>query len=139
MDKCPTVKGSPSNFGCPAIKKDIIQKVNIAAKNLQFKTGKSVILKVSYLQLNKVIAILKANPMLNLSISGYTDNVGSASKNLELSADRANAAKAYFVSHGISTDRITAEGFGPDNPIAPNTTAAGKAKNRRVEFKIQNY
>jgi outer membrane protein OmpA-like peptidoglycan-associated protein len=139
MDKCPTVKGSPSNFGCPAIKKDIIQKVNIAAKNLQFKTGKSVILKVSYLQLNKVIAILKANPMLNLSISGYTDNVGSASKNLELSADRANAAKAYFVSHGISADRITAQGFGPDNPIAPNTTAAGKAKNRRVEFKIQNY
>jgi outer membrane protein OmpA-like peptidoglycan-associated protein len=139
MDKCPTVKGPPSNFGCPVIKKDIIQKVNIAAKNLQFQTGKSVILKVSYLQLNKVIAIMKANPMLNLSISGYTDNVGSTSKNLELSADRANAAKAYFVSHGISEDRITAEGFGPANPIASNATAAGKAKNRRVQFKIQNY
>jgi outer membrane protein OmpA-like peptidoglycan-associated protein len=139
IDKCPTVKGPASNFGCPVIRKDIIQKVNIAAKNLQFQTGKSVILKVSYLQLNKVIAIMKANPMLNLSISGYTDNVGSTAKNLELSADRANSAKAYFVSHGISQDRITAEGFGPANPIAKNATAAGKAKNRRVEFKIQNY
>jgi outer membrane protein OmpA-like peptidoglycan-associated protein len=138
-DKCPYVKGLASNFGCPVIKKEIIQKVNVAAKGLFFRTGKAIILKVSYAQLDKVVAILKADTSLNLTISGYTDNVGTAAKNLQLSADRANAAKTYFVAHGISADRIIAQGFGPANPIAPNTTAKGKAKNRRVEFAIKNY
>jgi outer membrane protein OmpA-like peptidoglycan-associated protein len=145
MDKCPTVAGPASNDGCPVpipvlkVQKSIIQKVNIAAKGLQFQTGKAVILKPSYIKLNTVIQILKANPTLNIDIAGYTDNSGDAAKNQKLSADRANATKDYFIKKGIAESRITTEGFGNQSPIAPNSTPAGRAKNRRVEFTLKNY
>ncbi|MEI9933403.1 MAG: hypothetical protein WDM71_00780 [Ferruginibacter sp.] len=70
IDKCPTIKGPVSNQGCPVIKKDIIQKINIAAKGLFFQTGKAIILKTSYPQLNKVAQILKADSSLILTIAG---------------------------------------------------------------------
>ncbi|UEG49687.1 DUF5723 family protein [Ferruginibacter lapsinanis] len=151
-DKCPGLVGDRDNFGCPqlkkgakkpaaaasepAVKKDLIKKVNIAAKGLQFATGKSVILKKSYAALNNVVKVLKADPSLQLSIEGHTDSVGNADKNMQLSIDRANAAKAYFVKKGIDESRITAEGFGAEKPIASNKTAAGRLKNRRVVFTL---
>ena len=141
-DKCPNLPGPKENFGCPVIKKavmnDLVKKVNFAAKGLQFQTGKAVILKKSYLQLNNVVKIMKANPSLKLAIDGHTDNVGNADKNMALSVDRANAAKAYLIKNGINESRISAQGFGATKPIAPNTTAAGKLKNRRVVFTITN-
>ncbi|MGG9972457.1 DUF5723 family protein [Ferruginibacter sp. SUN002] len=146
-DKCPGLAGDKANFGCPQIKKetikkeepanikkDVLKKISTAAKGLQFATGKSVILKKSFVQLDNVVKVLKADPELTLEINGYTDNVGSADKNLQLSKDRANAAKAYLVKKGIDESRITADGFGAENPVAPNKTAAGRLKNRRVEF-----
>jgi len=141
MDKCPTLAGPASNGGCPVLKvqKSIIQKVNIAAKGLQFQTGKAIILKPSYVKLNTVIQILKTNPSLNIDIAGYTDNSGDSVKNEKLSADRANATKAYFVKKGIAESRISAEGYGIQSPIASNKTPQGRAKNRRVEFTLKNY
>ena len=138
-DWCPTVPGPASNHGCPIIKKEIIQKVNIAAKNLLFVTGKSVILKKSYLQLNNVVKILKSDSTLKMEINGYTDNVGDSLKNLKLSQARADAAKKYFVIKGIDPARIAALGHGINNPIATNKTLVGRAKNRRVEFVLKNY
>ena len=141
VDKCPTIAGPASNGGCPVLKvqKSIIQKVNIAAKGLQFQTGKAVILKPSFVKLNTVIQILKANPSLNIDIAGYTDNSGDSVKNEKLSTDRANATKAYFVKKGIAESRISAEGYGIQSPIASNKTPQGRAKNRRVEFTLKNY
>jgi len=141
VDKCPTLAGPASNGGCPVLKvqKSIIQKVNIAAKGLQFQTGKAVILKPSYIKLNTVIQILKTNPSLNIDIAGYTDNSGDSVKNEKLSTDRANATKAYFVKKGIAENRISAEGYGIQSPIASNKTPQGRAKNRRVEFTLKNY
>ena len=72
-------------------------------------------------------------------ISGHTDNTGKQEKNQALSEARANAVKAFLVSKGISENRLTAAGFGPDQPVADNKTAAGRAKNRRVEIGIRNY
>ncbi len=138
-DKCPTIPGPVSNHGCPVIKKEIIQKVNFAAKNLLFQTGKAIILKRSYAQLDNVVKILKADSSLNIEIDGHTDNSGDSTKNMKLSADRANSAKAYFVKKGIAEKRIITEGFGPTKPIATNKTAQGRAKNRRVEFVLRNY
>lgn len=143
-DKCPGLAGDKANFGCPQlkkadqsnIKKDVLKKISIAAKALQFAPGKSVILKSSFAQLNNVVKILKADPALNLSLEGYTDNTGDAAKNLQLSIDRANAAKAYLVKKGITEDRISTEGYGAENPIATNKTAAGRLKNRRVVFTL---
>ncbi len=80
--------------------------------------------------------MLNENPDLKVKIEGHTDNAGDDATNMTLSTDRAEAVKAYFVSKGISEDRITVEGFGETTPIADNNTAAGRVKNRRVEIKV---
>ena len=79
---------------------------------------------------------MKENPAYNIEINGHTDNQGDAAKNLVLSQKRSDAVKAYLVSKGIATERLSAKGFGQTMPVADNATAAGKAKNRRVEFKV---
>ncbi len=143
-DKCPNLAGPKDNFGCPPIPKGkpvsaaIQKKIAVAAKSIQFQTGKSVILKKSFVSLNNVVQILKTNPSYKLSVEGHTDNVGTDEKNMALSAARANAVKDYFIKKGITENRITAQGFGATKPIAPNTTAAGRTKNRRVVFTITN-
>ena len=71
-------------------------------------------------------------------IEGYTDNTGSDAVNLKLSKERAAAVRDYFISKGISPDRITSEGYGKTNYIATNNTAAGRAQNRRTEIKLVN-
>jgi outer membrane protein OmpA-like peptidoglycan-associated protein len=138
-DKCPTVAGPASNFGCPLIEKKIIEKVNLAAKNIFFATGSAKLLAKSYGPLNGVVKILKDNPTFNVDIEGHTDIRGSADKNRTLSQNRANAVLNYLKSKGIDEKRLTAKGFGPDKPIASNKTAAGMAKNRRVEMHLRNY
>jgi OOP family OmpA-OmpF porin len=128
-DKCPTIPGTKENNGCPAIP-------GFDAKNVQFVTGSAVLAKGSTSELNDLAAYLKKYPDVKLEINGHTDNVGKALSNQKLSERRATSAKTYLVKKGISADRITTKGFGMDQPIAENNTAANKALNRRVEFKI---
>jgi outer membrane protein OmpA-like peptidoglycan-associated protein len=80
---------------------------------------------------------LKENPKMVIEIQGHTDNVGSASANQALSANRAFTVKATLESFGINGDRIKAKGFGPSRPVADNSSEAGRAKNRRTEFLIE--
>jgi outer membrane protein OmpA-like peptidoglycan-associated protein len=75
-------------------------------------------------------------PDIKLSIAGHTDNTGKPEKNQELSIARAEAVKSYLTGKGVNESRLTATGYGQDQPIADNTTTSGKAKNRRVEFKV---
>jgi OmpA-OmpF porin, OOP family len=82
---------------------------------------------------------MKDNTELNLDISGHTDNTGDATKNQTLSENRAQSVKDYLIKKGVEESRITSAGYGPDQPVADNTTAAGRAKNRRVEIKVRNY
>jgi outer membrane protein OmpA-like peptidoglycan-associated protein len=138
-DKCPNEAGPESNFGCPEIKPEIIEKVNLAAKNIFFATGSSKLLAKSYPSLNNVVKILTENPTFKVDIAGHTDITGTHDKNMVLSDNRAASVKAYLVSKGIDESRITSQGFGPDQPIADNKTSAGRAKNRRVEMKLRNY
>ncbi|AEW01501.1 hypothetical protein A4D02_05770 [Niastella koreensis] len=137
-DKCPATPGKPANGGCPEIKQDIVKKVAIAAKAIYYMSGKDIIQKVSYPKLDVVVKVLKADPALQISIEGHTDNLGKPENNLKLSAKRANAVKNYFIKKGIDASRITAQGFGDSKPIAPNKTPQGRAKNRRVELHL-NY
>jgi OOP family OmpA-OmpF porin len=71
-----------------------------------------------------------------LRVEGYTDNQGAADHNLELSGQRALTIKKWLIDHGIDQSRLIAVGFGQDKPVAPNTTDAGRAQNRRTEFKV---
>jgi outer membrane protein OmpA-like peptidoglycan-associated protein len=84
------------------------------------------------------VKILNQNPDLLLSIEGHTSNDGIREANMKLSADRANAVKRYLISKGISADRLSAKGVGPDKMLNAGKTEAEKAKNRRVELKISN-
>jgi outer membrane protein OmpA-like peptidoglycan-associated protein len=72
-------------------------------------------------------------------VEGHPDATGSAKMNHTLSHDRANSVKDYLASSGIEESRTTVNGFGPDQPIAPNKTPAGRAENRKVERKLKNY
>ena len=125
-DKCPQVAGRAADYGCPA--------VLFEAKKIQFATGKATLLKVSFVPLDKVVAFMKENPEVKIDVMGHTDNTGTDAINEKLSQKRADAVKDYFVKKGISADRISSKGFGSTEPIADNSTSAGRAQNRRTEF-----
>lgn len=138
-DKCPNEVGAPGNFGCPIIEEAIVQRVNKAAQNIFFATGSAKLLAKSNVSLNNVVSILNDNPSYKVDIDGHTDSTGTAEKNQQLSEARANAVATYLKSKGIDESRLIATGYGPGKPIAVNKTAAGRAKNRRVEMKLRNY
>jgi outer membrane protein OmpA-like peptidoglycan-associated protein len=135
-DKCPQVAGSIANKGCPEIEDAVIQKVNYAAQNILFVTGKYTLQSSSNKGLDEVAKVLEQSPDLMITISGHTDNVGEEAMNQTLSENRANTVRQYFIKKGISENRISANGFGELQPIADNKTAAGRTKNRRVELTI---
>jgi outer membrane protein OmpA-like peptidoglycan-associated protein len=137
-DKCPNEAGTVLNSGCPEIKQDIKQKIEFAARNILFEFASDVIQKKSYRQLNEVVTILKNNPELKLTISAHADTAGTPQGNMKWSERRAKAVTNYFLSKGIAAERISYKGFGDTRPIATNKTEAGRAKNRRVEMKV-NY
>lgn len=82
-------------------------------------------------------ALLRSRSTTPILIAGYTDSTGSDSGNRRLSQRRAQAVLEFMVSKGVDRDQLTAEGFGPDDPIASNLTAEGRAKNRRIEFRVK--
>lgn len=135
-DKCPQLAGSPDNHGCPVIAEEVRKKVEFAARNIYFNTGSDKLLAKSNKGLNEVAKILRDNAGLKLAIDGYTDDKGKAEKNQALSEKRAKAVKQYLLSKGVDEARLASAGHGPDNPVADNKTAAGRAKNRRVELKL---
>ena len=101
-----------------------------------FDNNSFALLSASLPELNKLVQILEENPSMHIQISGYTDNVGKASDNLILSTNRAKSIVNYLSGKGIATERLSYKGFGSDNPIATNETAAGRALNRRTSFTI---
>jgi outer membrane protein OmpA-like peptidoglycan-associated protein len=106
----------------------------IVLEGVVFQSGKAVISPESEQILSSALTTLTENPELAVEIRGFTDNVGNAKKNLQLSQSRAEAIKAWLVKKGISSNRITAKGYGDKNPIGDNKTADGRTKNRRIEF-----
>jgi OOP family OmpA-OmpF porin len=135
-DKCIDVPGVKENAGCPIIRKEIRELVDSAAKHIFFRTGSAELLPASYASLDKVVKVLKENPDVKISIEGHTDNVGKPDANQQLSERRAQSVLQYFKTNGITENRLSAKGFGLDQPIADNNTAEGRAMNRRVELKL---
>lgn len=104
-----------------------------------FKTDKSELLPAAMAQLNQVAeALLRNSPDSMISVGGYTDAQGSTPHNQELSERRAKSVGDYLVGRGISKDRVVSKGYGPQTPIADNTSVEGRAQNRRVEIIVEN-
>ncbi len=115
--------------------KPIKKGEKIVLNNILFETGRAVLTKSSYVELDKLVKIMK-NSKINVEISGHTDNTGGYDLNKRLSQSRAEAVVKYLLLQGVEENRMKSAGYGPDQPIAPNTTKDGRAKNRRVEMKI---
>jgi len=117
-----------------------LEKVEVGAtvvlENIFFETGKATLKPESFPQLDQVVTFLESNRRLSMEISGHTDNTGSLKTNTELSQSRAEAVVAYLVEKGIEKSMLDAKGYAFSQPITPNDTPEGRAKNRRVEFKI---
>ncbi len=131
-------QGSADNLVNKVIElKNIAVGSKIALRNIFFDTGKSTLRSESNAELDRLVKLLNDVPSLKIEISGHTDNTGSASLNEQLSRDRAAAVVTYLKSKGISPARLTSEGYGSRQPIAPNSTVDGRQQNRRTEFEIK--
>jgi outer membrane protein OmpA-like peptidoglycan-associated protein len=107
--------------------------------NVTFATDSSDLNQSFYATLGSVAKVLKKYNQTLVDVAGHTDSDGADDYNLALSQRRANSVAAYLVSQGIVAGRLMVVGYGETRPVAPNTTAAGKAENRRVEIQIQPY
>ena len=145
-DKCPNKPGPAENQGCPVIRADVKKRLAFAATAIEFDLGKATIKPTSNKLLDEIVAILNEYSDYNMTIEGHTDNTKfkklekgqtSADKNMQLSKERAASVRDYFISKGISADRLSSEGFGETRPVADNKTAAGRAKNRRVDMDLK--
>ncbi len=101
-----------------------------------FDTGKFTLKPNTQISLAKVSGILQSYPGLKLQVEGYTDSTGSQEFNQKLSENRADAVRDFLVSQGVAQTNIAATGYGENNPVADNNTAAGRAKNRRVQLVV---
>jgi OOP family OmpA-OmpF porin len=106
--------------------------------NVTFELNSDVLVPGFEAELNGAAAMMLLNKDLSVEIAGYTDSSGSATYNLGLSDRRANTVRDYLIRQGVSSDRITARGYGEADPIANNATAEGQERNRRVELHIQD-
>ncbi len=108
----------------------------LVLKNILFETNSFQLKSSSFIELDKVLQLLKDNPNLKIQISGHTDNIGKPEDNLKLSTSRAKAVVDYLVLKGILPTRLSSKGFGSTKPVAENTTEIGRAKNRRTELMV---
>lgn len=111
--------------------------INMSGETLKFDTGKSSLQPEGEALLSKLAGVLKDYPENRIVIEGHTDNVGSASGNRVLSQNRADSVKTYILKQGVPARCVVQTmGYGSEKPVADNSTAAGRAENRRVELSI---
>jgi outer membrane protein OmpA-like peptidoglycan-associated protein len=109
----------------------------VVLKGINFKSGSATLTKDSEGMLEKAYTALVTNGNISVEVAGYTDNVGAARANERLSQRRADAVRSWLIGRGIPSTRLTAKGYGSGNPLASNTTADGRAQNRRIEFHVK--
>ncbi len=103
---------------------------------IEFEPGSSQLLVSGQAVLDQLIPVLKRLPDRKFEIIGHTDAVGARSTNVALSAARADSVKAYLVGKGLPELAFGTSGVGPDRPVASNDTPEGRARNRRIEFRV---
>lgn len=128
-----------NKWGCP-IDEEVFEPITktefVLNGEVNFASGKSELLPSAYAELDKVVKVMRDYPETKWKIEGHTDNTGSQKLNRDLSINRARSVYNYLVSSGISSTRLSYNGYGSDYPIADNSTETGKALNRRVTIVI---
>jgi len=139
-DKCPLEPGvrgdNPEKTGCPTRTRVTESGEVQLLQPIEFEIGRAVIKAGSFPILDEVVALMRSRPNLRIGVYGHTDNRGPLALNTRLSRERAAACKNYLQGKGIDGARLESNGFGPAQPIADNASDDGRARNRRVEFKI---
>lgn len=108
----------------------------LANRIIEFESGKATLADSGKAILDQMSAVLLRLKDKRVEVIGHTDNAGSRAGNLSLSQARAETVKAYVAAHGVNPDMIAVSGEGPDRPVADNRTPEGRARNRRIEFKV---
>ena len=116
--------------------RDSARGLIVSMSDVLFDTGKYSLKPGAREKLAKVAGILLAYPGLNIEVGGYTDNVGADAMNQTLSENRAGSVRDYLVQEGVSTNSVSAKGFGNTLPVASNDNSAGRQQNRRVELLV---
>ena len=114
------------------LKKDAV----VQLQDITFETGKADLKPDSNEELDRLVGLLEGNQTIKVEISAHTDDVGNDDSNLKLSEKRAKTVVDYLTKKGIKAERMTAKGYGETQPLVANDTDENKAKNRRVQFKI---
>ncbi len=135
-DKCPQIKGSRENKGCPFPPIDGADVIAISPDSvtytIYFDYDRSELVGYDFGVLNGIMQILKADKTLTVHISGYADMQGTPARNIQISAARANVTRDYFLSYNVSASRITSSYYGSGNPI----DSVNQWRNRRAEVTI---
>jgi OOP family OmpA-OmpF porin len=133
-DKCPASATGErvDSIGCPVL--FAANGRTLVLEGVTFETGNAMLSPVARAVLDRVATSLAAHPALRVEVAGYTDSRGSMAINQRLSQTRADAVRGYLIERGVSPEQVTALGYGESNPIDTNATAAGRARNRRVEL-----
>jgi len=116
----------------------VIKTGSVAVYGINFDTGKATLQAGSEQPLGEVLKLLQEHQEWRFEVQGHTDNVGAKAANLGLSEQRAKTVVAWLTAKGIAPGRLVAKGYGDAQPVADNTTDAGRAQNRRVELKKLN-
>jgi outer membrane protein OmpA-like peptidoglycan-associated protein len=144
-DKCPNepevFNGNAADDGCPDAGKPLVELTKeklVIKQEVKFQTNRAKVKTDSFQLLATVAKILVLHPEITaVRVEGHTDDKGKRDKNLKLSQARADAVRTHLIEvNGIEADRLKMVGYGPDRPVAPNSTKQGRSLNRRVEFVI---
>ena len=136
-DVCPDKAGIAENKGCPAIAVEDVKTITRIGSKIYFETNSDKLKTTSLAQLNTLVDLMNKYEGAKIAIDGHTDSQGDDAFNMNLSQKRVDSVKNYLMSKGILESRLIATGYGETRPVADNKTAAGRAKNRRVELKAE--
>ncbi|QOY62847.1 OmpA family protein [Lysobacter sp. H21R4] len=116
-------------------KQDLLDQT-LADRIIEFKSGSATLTDGGRAILDEMAVALERVGQQQVQVIGHTDSVGSRESNIALSLQRAIAVKAYLEQRGVSSDNLSVQGFGPDRPVADNDSDDGRARNRRIEFRV---
>ena len=139
LDRCPiTAAGTEVDAsGCPVLFESD-EAVEIVLEGVNFETGSADLTPNARTILARVAQSLNGNPDIRVEVGGHTDSQGGHAFNVRLSQRRAESVRDYLMYQGVAARQITAQGYGPDQPIADNGTRDGRAQNRRVALRRMN-